>query len=698
VSKPFALCLLAASFTDPWIGFSGLIAGLFAILLATMLGLNPLYTGDGTYTFNSLLTGLALGAFFKFTGNFFILVLISSALSLMFTVWLSALSGRFKLPFLSLPFILTVWIVLLNTRSFGAGLLELRNAIAPGSNFGHGVESLNTGIRNLFVSKSLQLYLRTMAAVFFQNNLLAGLLISIGLLIHSRVAFILSLTGFFSGLLFFNLTHDSVNESGFQLVASSYVLSALALGGFFIISSPRSFLLVILSTPVIGLMAGSFDKVLYVFALPLYSLPFSVAVIIILSFVHHLNFKKIFYLVQYQQYSPEKNLYAFNTFMARFKKETNTIIHLPFFGEWTVSQGHEGALTHKNDWRFAWDFVVKDEHKKTFKLPGKTVADFYCYGLPVLAPADGQVVTVEDGIEDNDIGNVNLAQNWGNTVVIRHSEYLFSKLSHLKKSSFKVKEGDLVKKGELLALCGNSGRSPEPHIHFQLQSSSRIGAPTINYPISYYGRKIDEGYRFNFFDVPTEGEILVKPVPEPLLKKAFNFIPGARYKFLVSEGDHNREENWEVFTDAYNISSIVCKETKATAYFKSDDTLFYFTGFKGNTASLLYYFYLGAYKVLLSPFKNLKMSDPLSIEGTHKGFIKILQDFLSPFYIFLKPVYNSHMNESLGDDGMQFTIVSGASSNVSGKNVDFEIGISDNQIREITINEKNRCIRAKNIS
>ncbi len=675
-----------------------MIAALFAILLATALGLNPLYTGDGTYTFNSLLTGLALGAFFKFTGNFFILVLISSVLSLLITVWLSDLSGRFKLPFLSLPFILTVWIVLLNTRSFGAGLLELRNAIEPDSNFGRGFESLNTGIIHLFGSKSLQLYLRTMAAVFFQNNLLAGLLISIGLLIHSRVAFVLSLTGFFSGLLFFNLTHGSINETGFQLVASSYVLSALGLGGFFIISSPRSFLLVILSTPVIGLMAGSFDKVLYVFALPLYSLPFSIAVIIILSFVHHLNFKKIFYLVQYQQYSPEKNLYAFKTFMARFKKETNTIIHLPFFGEWTVSQGHEGALTHKNDWRFAWDFVVQDEHKKTFKLPGKTVADFYCYGLPVLAPADGQVVTVEDGVDDNDIGNVNLAQNWGNTVVIKHSDYLFSKLSHLKKSSFKVKEGDLVKKGELLALCGNSGRSPEPHIHFQLQSSSRVGAPTLNYPISYYGRKIHEGYRFNFFDVPAEGEIVVKPVPEPLLKKAFNFIPGARFKFLVSEGDHSREENWEVFTDAYNNSSIVCKDTNATAYFKSDDTLFYFTGFKGDTTSLLYYFYLGAYKVLLSPFKDLKLSDPLSIEVTHKGFIKILQDFFAPFYIFLKPVYNSQLNESLREDGMQFTIVSRASSNISGKNVDFEIGISDNQIREIIINEKNRCIKAKNIS
>ncbi len=690
--------MLAASFSDPAIGFSGLIAVLFSLLLATALGLNPLYTNNGTFTFNSLLTGLALGAFFKLTGNFFTLVLISSMLSLLITVGLSEINGRFKLPFLSLPFILTVWIVLLNTRSFSHGLLELRSAVDPGKFYCEGFEWINAAMQNCFGSKTLQLYLRTMAAVFFQSNLLAGLLITLGLLIHSRIAFILSLAGFFCGLQFFNFTHHDLNEPGFQLVASSYILSALALGGFFLIASPRSLLLVIFSTPVIGLMAGSLDKVLFMFALPLYSLPFSIAVIIILSFVNHLNFKKIFYLVQYQLYSPEKNLYAFKTFMARFKKETDTITHLPFFGEWTVSQGHEGTMTHKNEWRYAWDFVVQDDYKKTFKLPGKTVADFYCYGLPVLAPADGQVVTIEDGIDDNEIGNVNLAQNWGNTIVIRHSDYLFSKLSHLKKGSFKVKEGDTIKKGELLALCGNSGRSPEPHIHFQLQASSKVGAPTINYPISYYGRKIHDGYRFNFFDVPGEGEIVVKPVPEPLLKKAFNFIPGAKYKFSVTEGDHTREENWEVFTDALNNSSIVCKETDATAYFKFDDTLFYFTGFSGNAGSLLYYFYLGAYKVLLSPFKNLKISDPLSIEVTHKGLIKIVQDFFAPFYIFLKPCYRSTMSEFLSDAGMQFKILSTASSNISGKNAEFAISISDNKILEITINEKNRCITAKNIS
>ena len=73
---------------------------------------------------------------------------------------------------------------------------------------------------------------------------------------------------------------------------------------------------------------------------------------------------------------------------------------------------------------------------------------------------------MKDGTDDNMIGDVNLKVNWCNTVSIKHSEKLFTKLSHLKRESIKVKEGDYVKRGDILALCGNSGRSPEPHIHF----------------------------------------------------------------------------------------------------------------------------------------------------------------------------------------------------------------------------------------
>ena len=89
--------------------------------------------------------------------------------------------------------------------------------------------------------------------------------------------------------------------------------------------------------------------------------------------------------------------------MERFKNDTYYHIHLPFFGEWRMSQGHAGGITHKGDWRFAWDFDIVDETGKTYRPPGKTTSDFYCYGLPVLAPAAGYVATVVDDVDDNEI-------------------------------------------------------------------------------------------------------------------------------------------------------------------------------------------------------------------------------------------------------------------------------------------------------
>ena len=42
-----------------------------------------------------------------------------------------------------------------------------------------------------------------------------------------------------------------------------------------------------------------------------------------------------------------------------------------------------------------------------------------------------------------------------------------------------VAVGQTVRGGEVLGLCGNSGRSPEPHLHFQLQSRAELGSPTV---------------------------------------------------------------------------------------------------------------------------------------------------------------------------------------------------------------------------
>ena len=109
---------------------------------------------------------------------------------------------------------------------------------------------------------------------------------------------------------------------------------------------------------------------------------------------------------------------------------------------------------------------------------------------------------VLDRVPDNVVGEVNLKENWGNTVIIKHDEHLYSSLSHLKEGSVKVKEGDSIKKGDVIGRCGNSGRSPYPHLHFQMQETPYIGSLTLEYPISYYIRHSNGGFRLKSFEFP----------------------------------------------------------------------------------------------------------------------------------------------------------------------------------------------------
>jgi len=134
--------------------------------------------------------------------------------------------------------------------------------------------------------------------------------------------------------------------------------------------------------------------------------------------------------------------------------------------------GDTKKLNHHHDnlaQIYAFDFVMINNNKNTFKNDGKNNEDYFCFESQILAAAKGEVVQVVEGVDDNEPRYLNGYWVAGNTVIIKHSKKLFSFLAHFKQNSIKVKVGDKVKTGDLLGLCGNSGRSSEPHLHFHLQ-------------------------------------------------------------------------------------------------------------------------------------------------------------------------------------------------------------------------------------
>jgi hypothetical protein len=153
--------------------------------------------------------------------------------------------------------------------------------------------------------------------------------------------------------------------------------------------------------------------------------------------------------------------------------QTKTALRLPFDGEWYVFWG--GRTLEQNyhatsrSQRFAHDLVIR-KSGVSHAGDGKELADYYCYGRPILAPAAGTVVWTESARPDQPIGVGDREHPIGNGVVIDHGNGEFSLVAHLQPGSVKVKPGDKVRAGQPLGACGNSGNTSEPHLHYHQQN------------------------------------------------------------------------------------------------------------------------------------------------------------------------------------------------------------------------------------
>ena len=158
--------------------------------------------------------------------------------------------------------------------------------------------------------------------------------------------------------------------------------------------------------------------------------------------------------------------------------QTIAQLELPFNNEWFVVWGgrtlQENYHASLNDQRFAID-VVRIKNGSTFTGNGTQNANYYCYGDTLFAPGNGQVVEMENSVNENIPGQTNTDQLFGNYVIIDHGNREFSVLAHLITNSIVVDVGDSIIQGQVIGLSGNSGNSTEPHLHFHLQNKPSIG-------------------------------------------------------------------------------------------------------------------------------------------------------------------------------------------------------------------------------
>jgi hypothetical protein len=180
-----------------------------------------------------------------------------------------------------------------------------------------------------------------------------------------------------------------------------------------------------------------------------------------------------------------------------------TVLGPPLAGKgWTVLNGcceaggvHRGTGLPVNGQihyaqRFAIDWIQLGADLRIFHGDEKDVKSYACYGAKVIAVADGTVVETLSTLDDQvpgqlpDPKTITLENVDGNHVVLDLGRGKYAFYAHLQKGSLLVKQGDHVKRGQVLALLGNTGNTSGPHLHFHLMDGiSVLGSSGLPYVI-----------------------------------------------------------------------------------------------------------------------------------------------------------------------------------------------------------------------
>jgi hypothetical protein len=143
--------------------------------------------------------------------------------------------------------------------------------------------------------------------------------------------------------------------------------------------------------------------------------------------------------------------------------------------------------------RFAIDWMLLDAEGRLVKGDPADVHSYPCYGVDVLAVADGTVVDTLANLDDQvpgelpDPKTINIDNVDGNHIVLDLGRGRYAFYAHLQKDSLHVAVGDHVHRGQVLAKLGNTGNTSGPHLHFHLMDgASVLGSQGLPYTIDHF--------------------------------------------------------------------------------------------------------------------------------------------------------------------------------------------------------------------
>lgn len=501
--------ILVAGVSEPATLACGLLAVAIATLLADLLGLDAELRASGFFAYNALLVGAGMGHLHGGGVSALPMVALAAVAALALTcaarAWLTR--GLF-LPVLSLPFIAVFWLQI-------QAVPALEPSLAAGAaSFSH------PGLG--FLAELA----RCLGSLFFLPSVGAGCLVGLALLLHSRIAALLAVGAFALVFSVRALLPALLPSPLFAPAAANAMLIAVATGGVWFVPSRWSVLWAVTAVLLCVFVTVGIAEPLAALGLSPLFLPFNLVSLAVLLGARERGADRNPKAVDFAAGSPEQNLRYLLEQRARFPLEHGMRFHLPFRGRWACAQGVDGEHTHRGPWRHAFDFEVQGGDGERFAGNPHDLNDYHCYRLPVLATAPGVVVKIENAVPDNPVGDMNLVHNWGNFVVLQHAPAVYSLVAHLAPGSVRVGEGQRVGQGDVLGLCGNSGRSPTPHIHFHLQNGPLPGSDTVAMSFSDVVMSLPIGERLEISHLPRKGELCRNLEPNEELAARVGLRPG----------------------------------------------------------------------------------------------------------------------------------------------------------------------------
>jgi hypothetical protein len=181
------------------------------------------------------------------------------------------------------------------------------------------------------------------------------------------------------------------------------------------------------------------------------------------------------------------------------------VIRSPLLGKnWQAANGPSNNSPHRRAMlpvngqphigqRYAIDWIQLGDDGKSFTGDEHDNKSYHAWDQEIHAVADGKLVEVKDGIPENVPNSGKLAVQMtydtlaGNHIIQQLSEDHYAAYAHLRPGTIKVKVGDTVHAGDVLAHLGNTGNSSEPHLHFQVcDAPSFLASEGLPFAIDQY--------------------------------------------------------------------------------------------------------------------------------------------------------------------------------------------------------------------